>query len=291
MSNGIHPSNFAGDTKEWPVYMTIGNLSSKIHQMPSMHSIIMVAVLPIPIKNYNIPRMWFGKQQQSNRTVLNYVLQQVLQPVTFKQNPSPESRYYSILCADRNFRRCKPVFAVWLADCPEHTDQYHLEWHVCIWCDCPKDALEHYGPPDNGHSWQDHNLYRIFSDATTKAANAELSSHHVHWRFNFFRHIPYIISRLPDPHLLHTMQIGMLGCLQKWIFHFMKTHQWLDKYNAILLSGPAYYNLTSKNKSYKEFSQCNGKEMKEMRRYLLGVVTQSLRGGCPAQHPLSNRTI
>jgi len=34
MSDGTHLSNFAGDMTEWPVYMTIGNLSSKICQMP-----------------------------------------------------------------------------------------------------------------------------------------------------------------------------------------------------------------------------------------------------------------
>ena len=76
-----------------------------------------------------------------------------------------------------------------------------------------------------------------------------------------------------------------------WIFHFVKTHEGLDKYNAIWLSVPAYHNLTPKNKSYGEVSQWNGKEMKEMSRYLLGVVTQSLRGGSPAQHPIFNRAI
>jgi len=55
-SDGTHLSNFAGDKKEWPVYMTIGNLSSKIRQMPSTDSIVMVALLPIPIKNRNIPQ-------------------------------------------------------------------------------------------------------------------------------------------------------------------------------------------------------------------------------------------
>jgi len=97
-----------------------------------------------------------------------------------------------------------------------------------------------------------------------------------------FRHIPCIVSDIPKPDLLHTMQIGMLDSLQKWIFHFMKTHERLDKYNAIWLSVPAYHDLTPKNKSYEEGSQWNGKEMKEMSRYLLGVVTQSLRGGSPA---------
>jgi len=34
LSDGMHLSNFAGDHKEWPVYMTFGNLSSKLRQMP-----------------------------------------------------------------------------------------------------------------------------------------------------------------------------------------------------------------------------------------------------------------
>jgi len=71
----------------------------------------------------------------------------------------------------------------------------------------------------------------------------------------------------------------------------MKTHEWLDKYNAIWLSMPAYHNLTPKQKSYEEVSQWNGKEMEKLSRYLLGVVTLSLRGGSPAQRPISNHAI
>jgi len=43
--------------------------------------------------------------------------------------------------------------------------------------------------------------------------------------------------------------------------------------------------------SYEEVSQWNGKEMKEMSRYLLTVVTQSLRGGNPARPPIFNPAI
>jgi len=71
----------------------------------------------------------------------------------------------------------------------------------------------------------------------------------------------------------------------------MKTHKPLDMYNAIWLSVPAYHDLTPNNKSYEEVSQWNGKEMKEMSWYLLGVVTESLRGGSPAQRPVFNRAI
>jgi len=291
MSDGTHLSNFAGDKKEWPVYMTIGNLSSKICQMPSTHTVVMVALLPIPIKNHNIPQKRLDEQRQTNREVLNEVLRQVLQPLTLKQNPNAESGYYNVLCADGNFRRCKLVLAAWLADCPEYSDLHHLERHVCFWCECPKNELGDYVPSDKQHPRQDHNVYRTLSDANTKAADAELSSRHVHRGFNVFRHIPCIMSDLPKPDLLHTMQIGMLDHLQKWIFHFMKTHERLDKYNAIWLSVPAYHDLTPKNKSYEKVSQWNVKEMKEMSRYLLGVVTQSLRGGSPTQHPVFNHAI
>jgi hypothetical protein len=104
MSNGTHLSNFVGDKKEWPVYMTIGNLSSKLRQMPSTNSVIMVALLPIPMKNSNIAQTPLDEQQHTHREVLNELHRWVLQPLTFQHNPSTESGYYNILCADGNFR-------------------------------------------------------------------------------------------------------------------------------------------------------------------------------------------
>jgi hypothetical protein len=71
----------------------------------------------------------------------------------------------------------------------------------------------------------------------------------------------------------------------------MKTHKRLDKYNAIWLSVPAYHDFTPQPKLYEEVSQWNGKEMKEMSRYLLGVVAQSLQGGSPAERPIFNCAI
>jgi len=117
LSNGIRLSNFTGDKQEWPVYMTIGNPSSKIHQMPSTYSIEMVTLLPIPIKHRNVPQKRLDEQWRTKRELLTEVLWQVLQSLTLKQNASAERRYYNILCADGNVRCCKPVLAESLADC------------------------------------------------------------------------------------------------------------------------------------------------------------------------------
>jgi len=97
----------------------------------------------------------------------------------------------------------------------------------------------------------DHNIYKLLSDTNSKVADAELSSGHVDSGLNVLQHIPCIVSDIPRPDLLHTMQIGMLDHLQKWIFHFMKMYKWLDKYNAIWISMSAYDDLTPKNQSYE----------------------------------------
>jgi len=158
MSDGTHLSNFAGDQKEWPVYRTIGNLSSNIRWMPSTHSVVMVALLTIPIKNRNIPQKRLDEQWQTNREVLNEVLRQLLQPLTFKHNPSAESGYYNVLFVDGKFRCCKPVLAAWLAGYPEYSDLHHFKRHVCFWCECPNNDLGDYVPPDKKHPRRDQNL-------------------------------------------------------------------------------------------------------------------------------------
>jgi hypothetical protein len=69
-------------------------------------------------------------------------------------------------------------------------------------------------PTRNTHR-QDHNRYRMLSDANTKAGYAELSLRHVHRGLNMFLLIPCIVSDLPKPNHLHTMEIRMLDQLQK----------------------------------------------------------------------------
>jgi hypothetical protein len=116
----------------------------------------------------------------------------------------------------------------------------------------------------------------MLSADNTKVANAKFSSHEVHTGFKVFRHIPCIVSDLPMPKLFDTLQLGMLDHFKNCISNFMKRHEQLDQYNAICLSVPTDHDLTRKNMSYEEVSEWNQKEMKEMSRYLLGVVTQSV---------------
>ena len=172
------------------------------------------------------------------------------------------------------------------------TATYMISSDMCVWgASVQTTKIESMSLLTMNTPRRDHNLYRTLRDGNTMVADADLSSRHVHRAFNVFRHFPCIVSNVPKPNLLHTTQIGMLDHPQKWIFHFMKTHERLNMFTARWLSVPAYHNLTPKTKSYEENSQWNGKEMKEMSRYRLGVVTQSLRGGSSTQPPIFNGAI
>jgi hypothetical protein len=122
MSDGTHLSNFAADTKHSAVYMAIGNLSSKLCQMLSTHRVVIVTLLQISIKNFNIPQKRLDEEQVTKGEVLNKVLWRVIQPLTFEQNPNAESEYFNVLCTDGNFRHCYPVLAASFADYPEYSD-------------------------------------------------------------------------------------------------------------------------------------------------------------------------
>jgi hypothetical protein len=165
--------NSAGDNKELGVYVTIGNLSSKIRQMYSSFTVVMVALQPIPITNRNIPHMRREEQWQTNHMVLNEVLRRELPPHTFGLNPSAKSGYYNVLCTVGNFTHSNLVLAPWLADCPEYCDVHYLERYVCVRCEFPKNELRDYVPSDKQHPRWDHNLYRILSDANPKGSSCQ----------------------------------------------------------------------------------------------------------------------
>ena len=69
-SDATQLSNFSCDKKVWPVYMTIGNLSTTIRMAPSYHGILLIALLPIPLKMHNIPTSQYNSQKEHNRMIL-----------------------------------------------------------------------------------------------------------------------------------------------------------------------------------------------------------------------------
>ena len=164
MSDGTHLTNFCGDKKVWPIYMTIGNLCAAVRMKHSMHAVLLVALLPIPIKMHYIPLKKRNAQREHNQMVLQHVLQDVMQGLLQSEN---ENGHFYTYWADGRFRYCYPTLAGWMADYPEHRDHHNIKNGVCYWCKCPQGEMGDFCDQTDCHQLRDHTLYRQFSDENT----------------------------------------------------------------------------------------------------------------------------
>jgi hypothetical protein len=82
------------------------------------------------------------------------------------------------------------------------------------------------------------------------------------------------------------MQLDMLQHLLNWLQQFVKKFKLLERYNEIWLSVPAYLDMTQPKKSHEEITQWTGTELPQISRYLLGVVTNTLRSPSPLEKPI-----
>ncbi|KAF8533694.1 hypothetical protein BDD12DRAFT_759600, partial [Trichophaea hybrida] len=202
MSDATHLTNLSGDKKAWPMYMTIGNLSAAAWMKHTMHSVLMVTLLPIAIKMRDVHLERRNAQWKHNRMVPQHVLQHVQQPLLYSET----SLFYA-RCADSNFRYCYLIQAEWMADYPEHSDLHNIMNGICYWANCPKKEM---GNLQHQHEWYNlwnHNMYRTVPDFSIPLNIIELQRHDVDPGFNILWYLHYITSDLPKPDLLHMMQI------------------------------------------------------------------------------------
>ena len=268
-----HLTNFSGDKKAWPVYMTIGNLSATVRGSSTSHSIVLVALMPVPSKlsTRNATR---EAQKERNRLVHQTVLRELLAPVIDSQK-----RKFNALCADSFYRRCVLSVGGWIADYPEHCCMQGIKNNMCFWCECPRDELGDLKRSPR----RDHVLYESLSESNTPHSVAELDRMGVNPGPNVLWKLDCIVADIPKSDLLYTMQLGMMGYILKWLQHFLEEHSRFDQFNNIWLAVPPYLDMAAPSKPYAKISQWSGKEYKTMSRYLLPVLRNALRGGTPSE--------
>jgi hypothetical protein len=284
MSDATHLTNFAGDKKAWPVYMTVGNLSSAVRNRPATQSVLLVALLPVPIKLRDVAASERDWQHEHNRLVTQHVLRHIIALLSHSGGGIFTARR-----ADGHYRCCYATVAAWLADYPKHCDLQNLRHGSCMWCVCPTNEMGDYRPSHDRPPPLDHRQYAAW-DATHDVASLE--SHRVNAGTVALRTLPdCTVADLPKPDLLHTMHLGMLAHLLAWLQSFLKEHQRLERFNNVWLSVPAYRTMSAPGKAYREISHWTGKELKKMSTFLLAVLRNALNGSTPTQRSLFDRAI
>ena len=105
ISEEMNLINFSGAKKVWPVYITIGNLPSTIRNRPGSMAILLLRLLPIPLK--------LAKSSKANK-LLRLIKADILNGV-FKRIfvPSNGAAQEGIMihCADGQIWRCFPILS------------------------------------------------------------------------------------------------------------------------------------------------------------------------------------
>jgi len=91
-------------------------------------------------------------------------------------------------------------------------------------------------------------------------------------------------SDLYKPDILHTIFLGLFKHIIDWIEAFLKKHEPLQPFDEVWKALPPYPGFLVPKKAYREVTQWQGKEMRNLGRGILGVLAMALRqpGGAQA---------
>src|ERR1700760_1548476 len=104
LSDQTQLTNFSGDKKAWPVYLTIGNILSRTRNSPAKMPILLLALLPVPPKLTGESAPKNEAQRQTNADALRADFDLVLAPL---QEVVQEGTVMD--CADGKTRLCFPI--------------------------------------------------------------------------------------------------------------------------------------------------------------------------------------
>src|SRR5258706_2335323 len=268
-SDQTHLTNFSGDKKLWPVYISIGNITSDTRNKPSMHAWIPLALLPIPPKRIpNIAHHSIEQEEMESLQVTHDILSHILRPLADAQSQNG----YEMICADEQIRLCFPRLSAWLGDHMELATIHSIASNRCPVCVAPTNDLGEipdtpYEPRPTEHyiaAYNNSDIASLRSDGVKNISNAL-------WQ----------VSEINPPSLvradmLHTIHLGIMKHLMEWLQDFLKLHGQLNVFDQIWMQLPPYPGFTQPKKSYRSVTQWQGKEMRNLGRAILGAFTAAL---------------
>ena len=135
-SDQTHLTNYSGDKKAGPVFLSLGNVRSSERLKATRNCSVLVALLSV------LPKHCFhgpGKlaelkaQQDYNREVLRKVFEIIFTPLN-----NLFERGKNMLCSDGRVRKCFPSIYVWTADYVENVNLHSIKSALCHVCEAPK---------------------------------------------------------------------------------------------------------------------------------------------------------
>ena len=269
MSDQTHLSNLSGDMKAWPVYLTHRNLPATRRNRRGSFAVLILALLPVPpkLKKSSADHL----RRQINADTLRGVFELRFEPL---HNPALEG--VNIDSADGKVRRCFPILSTWIADHMENIARHGIKGNVCPKCEVLPGEL---GTDANSHWACEYARYeRCERESASDDSRTMFETLGIDLEKNVFHGLHRVSAPgLHKPHLLHTVYLGLIKHLMDWISGFLKKHARLQPFDDTWKALPPYQGFFVPKKAYREVTQWQGKEMRNLGWCLLGVLAVALR--------------
>jgi len=200
MSDQTHLSNFWGDKKTWPVYLTFGNLPATRRNRPGSFAVLLPALLPVPPKLSKSSADYL--QREINADTLRGIFELLFVPL---QNAALEG--VNIDCDDGKVRRGFAIWSAWIADHMENIALCGIKVNVCPKCEVVPGEL---GTDTNSHRARDYERYeRCECESASDNSRTMCETLGIDLEKNMFHRLHRVSPPgLHKPNLLHTVYLG-----------------------------------------------------------------------------------
>ncbi|QRV77053.1 hypothetical protein RhiJN_05068 [Ceratobasidium sp. AG-Ba] len=229
-------TNFAGDKKAHPVYITIGNLPKRLRRRTSKRANILLG----------------------GATCMH---------VLVKPLADAAKKGVEVPCADGEIRRIYPLLASYVANFPEQCKVACVKQTHCPLCTAhPKQKGDLADWPPRTHD----DITKAM-DAHWVRGNAKFERMGLFDVDPFWREYPYVsVDCLMTPDLLHQLHKGVMkDHLTRWVTEILGKQIIDERYSTM----PEFHGMRHFKTGITSVSQWTGRKLKEMAKILLPVVS------------------
>ncbi|KAH8990406.1 hypothetical protein EDB86DRAFT_3235371 [Lactarius hatsudake] len=258
----------------YPVYLTIGNVPKDIRRKPSRRAQMLIGYLPTACLEA------IGNKSARRHTLTNifhFCMRNLLAPIA-----SHGETGIAMMSGDGVWRRCHPIFAVFVGDYPEQ---------VLVTCtfngQCPKCVVHHNNLGDYSRSpLRDYDkASEAFLLADGDVCTFHSACHETGLKpifHPFWEALPLTdIFISITPNILHQMLQGVMKHLVKWLKRAFRPAQIDTRCRSL----PPNHHIMTFAKGISTLSRILGLKHKHMCRILLGLIIELPlpSGGSPAR--------
>jgi hypothetical protein len=245
----------------YPVYFTIGNIPKRIRRKPSYHAQLLIAYIPTTKLECMTNK---AARRRALANLFHGCMQDVLAPIT-----SCGEDGVPMMSGDGIWRRCHPIFAVYIGDYPEQVLVTCTYSGHCPKCKVTPDQLGEYEtyPSRDHHSAI--GTYRLADDSirTFYLACREAALKPVF--HPFWDDLPLAdVYQSVTPDVLHQLLQGVMKHLISWLTRIFGPTEIDARCRAL----PPNHHIMLFPKGITSRSRVSGLEHKNMCRILLGLI-------------------